>query len=57
MKNLLKIELNRAFFSKWFAVSLLLGMVLAIISAWQTAAIFMEKMGRLPILNTAWPIV
>lgn len=45
MKNLLKIELNKAFFSKWFAVALLLGMVLAIISAWQTVAIFYGENG------------
>lgn len=45
MKNLIKIELNKAFFNKWFVVALLFGMMIAIISAWQTAVAFYGETG------------
>lgn len=45
MRKLLKVELKKAFFSRWFIIALLIGIVLVSVSAYQTAVVYYGENG------------
>ena len=45
MRKLLKVELKKAFFSRWFIIALLIGIVLVSVSAYQTAVAYYGENG------------
>lgn len=53
MKQLLKLELKKAFCSRWFAAALLIGIVLAVICACITAADFYGEGGTADLVKEA----